>query len=65
MQRKRQDSGLGLANQVEAKKPCAVIQFGGLHDRARREEGLMCAESALVVVEPSAVAKVMLLDAVG
>jgi hypothetical protein len=25
----------------------------------------MCAESALVVVEPSAVAKVMLLDAVG
>jgi hypothetical protein len=30
VQRKRQDSGLGLANQVEAKEPIGEIQFGGL-----------------------------------
>ncbi len=57
----RGDPGFGLADQVEGQKPCGERQFGGLHDCAGGERGLMAAGSALIALEPAAIDQAMLM----
>jgi len=51
----RGDPSLGLADQIEGQKPGGQWQFGGLHDRAGRESGLMAAVATLIALEPAAI----------
>ena len=57
----RGDASLGLADQIEGQEPGRQRQFGGLHDRASRERGLMAAGAALITLEAAAVDEPMLL----
>jgi hypothetical protein len=57
----RGDASLGLADQIEGQEPGRQRQFGGLHDRASRECGLMAAGTALIALEPPAVDEPMLM----
>lgn len=51
----RGDPGFGLADQVKGQKPGGQRQFGGLHDRASRERGLMAAVPTRIALEPPAI----------
>jgi hypothetical protein len=51
----RGDRGFVLADQVKGQKPSGQRQFGGLHDRAGRERGLMAAVATLIELEPPAI----------
>lgn len=53
-QLQRGDARFGLANQVERQEPGGQRQFCRLHDRARRDSGLVAALPALVALEPAA-----------
>ena len=57
----RRNPSFGLADQVKGEKPGGQRQFGGLHDRAGRDRGLMATAAALIALEPPAVDKPMLL----
>ena len=57
----RGDPSLGLADQIEGQKPGGQRQFGGLHDRAGRERGLMAAVATLIALEPAAIDQPMLM----
>ena len=51
----RGDPSLSLADQIEGQKPGGQWQFGRLHDRARRELGLMAAVATLIALQPAAI----------
>lgn len=51
----RGDPGFGLADQVKGQKPGGQRQFGGLHDRASCQRGLMAAVATLIALEPPAI----------
>ena len=57
----RGDPSLSLADQIEGQKPGGQWQFGGLHDRACRERGLMAAVATLIALEPAAIDQPMLM----
>jgi len=57
----RGDARFGLPDQIESLKPSGERQFGGLHDRAGRECGLMAAGTALITLEPAAIDQSMLM----
>ncbi len=56
----RGDPGFGLANEIKGQEPGCQRQLGGLHDRPGRESALMAAGTALIVLEPPAIDKPML-----
>lgn len=55
-----EDPSFGLVDKKKGQKPDYQRQFGGLHDRAGREGGLMAAGTALIAIEPPAIDHPML-----